>query len=373
MTGNKLKILLIEPVLPHYRKDVFKILSKYNGFEIFYLAGEKYQNIESISIENSTLSCHYTFTLFKHRFYFLKQAFSNVNRINPDIIVCTGIDFHLIHTILIFIWYRITKRKEFIWWSHATEGRQGKIGYIIRKFFYRRSSGVMAYGLKGKDVLLTMGINKRKIAIVNNSINSADYGFFNYKLNDNKKEKRLTLLYCGRIRSEKKVDLLINALGLLENEGYKDFICYIIGDGKTMKLKQLAVNNKVKDKVIFTGAKYGIDNHKYFLESDLFINPGGIGLAIVQAFSFGLPVITTDNICEQGPEIELLIPGINGDTFKNNSAEELADRIIYWKDQLKLQGDKIMYNCINQIKEMEYLPEKQSEKVIDFIMKYAVK
>ncbi|MCH7658927.1 MAG: glycosyltransferase, partial [Bacteroidetes bacterium] len=143
----------------------------------------------------------------------------------------------------------------------------------------------------------------------------------------------------------------------------------IVGDGDLDLLKNLAKECNVFENIVFTGEKYGKDNHQYFLESDVFVYPGGIGLSILHAMSFGLPVITTDDLTSQFPEFELLLPGINGDVYKDNSAEDLADKISIWKLKSETSGNTITKNCINRIKELGYLPEEQSRRVIEFVAK----
>jgi len=368
-TNKQMKVILIEPVLPHYRKDVFSLLSNNENFEMNFLAGSKYQRIKSITPEGSIIADHCTFSFFKHRFYYLKSVLEKLRKNKPDIIICTGVDFHLIHTIVIFLYFRLIKRRKFFWWSHATKGNQGRLGYLVRKWIYRKSSGIMAYNREGRDNLLEMGLSDERIAVVNNSINREDYGFLNYDIVKKEKTGVFTILYSGRITEEKKVDLLIRALGIIKSKGVTEFKCYLVGDGDIDRLKELASEKNLPDNIHFTGSRYGKDNHPIFLGSDLFVCPGGIGLSIVHAMSFGLPVVTTDNLKLQGPESELLVPGENGDTFKDNSASDLADKIIRWKDIIDNSGDRIRQSCIERIKRLEYLPDKQAQKVIDFMMR----
>ena len=364
-----IKVILIEHVLPHYRKDVFRTLTESNVFDLEFVAGKEYQGIKSIIPEQSSVFNYSSFRCFGHRFYYLKGASRYIKTKKPDIIISTGVDFHLIHTLIIYFYHRFIKRKKFFWWSHATKGHQGRFGYLIRKFVYRKSTGVLSYNHKGKMNLLEMGIREKNIKVVNNSINTEDYGYLNHDLFQKKTNSRFTILYSGRVTEAKKVNLLIKALGIIKSRKRFDFICYIVGGGDLDSLKNLTKECKVYENIAFTGEKYGNDNHEYFLKSDVFVYPGGIGLSILHAMSFGLPVITTDDIASQGPEFELLLPGINGDVFKNNSVEDLADKISIWKAKTETSGNTITENCINRIKELEYLPEEQSRRVIEFVAK----
>ena len=137
----------------------------------------------------------------------------------------------------------------------------------------------------------------------------------------------------------------------LINKQDPDVHLVVIGDGdQSDLLKQLASSLNLTDRVHFTG--YIFDESivgRYFLSSDIYIMPGYVGLAIVHAFSYGLPLITED-IDFHSPEIQLLHDGYNGFFVKENDEQELADKI------LLLLGDKTLLaqlseNAIKTIKE----------------------
>jgi glycosyltransferase involved in cell wall biosynthesis len=361
------KGILIDPILPHYRRDVIAMLSEAESFYLEFVAGEEYEGIKGLAPQNSTLFRHASFRFLGHTFYNLRGAFRYVKSKKPDFIICGGADFHLIHTILIFIFHKLIRKKRFYWWSHATLGKQGRLGFLIRKFVYRNSSGILAYNSEGRENLLRMSVRSSQIQVVNNSLNKEDYGYLNYNLINEKPAGIFTILYSGRVTEEKRLNLLIEALGELRNREVFDFICYIVGSGDLDSLQQLAVECGVEKNIVFTGSKYGKDNHKYFLQSHLYVYPGGIGLSILHAMSFGLPVLTTDDLSAHYPEIELLLPGITGDFFKGGSSNDLADKIVLWKEKSVNQRELIIERCVDRIRELGYLPEDVSHKVIEYI------
>src|SRR5207253_750271 len=125
-------------------------------------------------------------------------------------IICTGIDPHLIHSIFLFFIYRIIYRKKFLWWSHATYGKQGYLGFLFRKIIYKTSSGILVYSQKGLENLLQMNVPQDKICVVNNSINKNEYGYLNCNLSkDANNAQKIILLFCGRVTKSKKIDILI--------------------------------------------------------------------------------------------------------------------------------------------------------------------
>jgi glycosyltransferase involved in cell wall biosynthesis len=360
------KVILIEPVLAHYRKDVFKSFIDCEDIDIEIIAGLEYEGIKSLESTKSQFK-HIVFNLFGHTFYYLKGSVKYALSRKPDAIICTGADFHLLHSILIFFIFRIILRKKFYWWSHGTNGHQGKFGIFIRKVFYKSSSGIFAYNKAGKENLLKMGIPVQRIVVVNNSINREDYGYLNHDVHNKKENEVFTILYSGRVNKAKKVDILIKALGILKMQNIFPFKCFIVGDGDLDGISDLVKELKIASEVTFTGAKYGDEAHLFFLESDIFVYPGGIGLSALHSLSFGIPIITTDNLNLHFPEFELIQPGLNGDLFKDNSPENLADKLVEWRSILLSNRSVIIENCINQIIELEYLPDKVSSKALDFL------
>lgn len=365
---NKPKIVLLEPVLAHYRKDVFRELTLSHEFNIDIIAGENYNGVLGINNNKYKAFNFFKFNCCKHAFYFLKGVLKYIISNKPDIVISTGVDFHLLHTVLVFFYFRLLLGKPFYWWSHATSGNQGAVGYVIRKFIYKHSSGILAYNQAGKKNLIDMGVFEENIVVVNNSINSEDYGYRNYNVIKKSTNKPFALLFSGRITKAKRINILIKAIKTYIDKYDNDLICYIVGDGAYRKeMDNLVQELKIADCVVFTGARYGKDAHQYFLNADLFVYPGGIGLSILHALSFGLPVLTTNMREAHFPEFELLEEGVDGDLFDHDNPESLAEKIYEWKN--KLAQDKCMYahQCIDSIKKMNYLPESMVKEVLNFL------
>jgi glycosyltransferase involved in cell wall biosynthesis len=361
------KVILIEPVLAHYRKDVFQNFYDCEDIEFEVIAGRNFQGIRSLQ-NKCPLFDHSAFKILNHTFYYLKGAISYTLSKKPDAIICTGIDFHLIHTIILFFIFRIILGKKFYWWSHATVGHQGKLGFFFRKIIYKSSNGIFAYNNAGRENLLQMGVKDRKIVVVNNSINKEDYGYLNHDIFKKKSISVFTILYSGRITKAKKIDILIKALGILKKKNIFDFKCYVIGDGDLDEIVNLTKELNISENVEFIGEKYGIEVHPFFLDSDIFVYPGGIGLSVLHSMSFGIPILTSNNLSLHFPEFELLRPGFNGDLFIDNSFEDLANKLIEWRNNLNNNGDVYKNNCIKQIIELGYLPDKVSFKVLNFLI-----
>ena len=365
---KKQTIVILVPILAHYRRDVYRYLSNSKDFDFIFFGGKNYENIKTIDDLKSQTFNYFSFQLAKHTFYFFKLAIREIIKAKPKAIVSSGVDFHLIHSFLLFFIFRIILRKKFYWWSQGTTGHQGKVGWIFRKMVYKLSSGVMLYSQAGFENLMKMKVPSRKLAVLNNCLNAEDYGFLNYDIvNRREKWDSLKILFIGRITSKVDLNVLLKSLSFINSSVKRKILSNIVGGGDIAHYVKLAKDYKLEDQVNFTGPLYGKDAHNYFLESDLFVYPGGIGLSIAHALSFGLPVITTDNMKLHNPEIELLKPGFNGDLYHDNDYQDLSKIILKWDQELTQNRNKHAKSCIDTVEKLNYLPEKVSENIISFL------
>ena len=106
----------------------------------------------------------------------------------------------------------------------------------------------------------------------------------------------------------KQMPFLLRAATRLHGQ-IKDFKLILIGSGPDEGLvREMAEQN---DWMHYLGAIYGAERAEYFALADVMLMPGLVGLAIVDSFIAGLPIITTD-IPVHSPEIAYLENGING-------------------------------------------------------------
>jgi len=124
----------------------------------------------------------------------------------------------------------------------------------------------------------------------------------------------------------------------------------------------------VEKHIEFLGPAYGSDLQRFFALAHLFVYPGGIGLSMAHALSYGLPVITTDAMHEHGPEIELLKPGVNGDFFQDRNPHSLSNSITIWAEKLNTNTGSIRNACRETLAEFGYFPESVSSKVVSFLI-----
>lgn len=365
--GKRKSILIIQPILAHYRNSLFQILVNSDEFDIRVLAGKQIGNIKEISSQSDRISASLTnrmLNLGKHTFIWQAGIVRYVFKQRPDMIVLTGVDPHIVSNLFISFFSKGFLNTKIIWWGHASVGSRGKGGRLFRRFFFNLANGVFTYSNEGKKNLETLIRSDIRISVIKNSINNQEYGF-SHPMNNRFKDKVLTILFSGRLTMEKRIDILIDSIAILKSKSIQ-VSCLIIGEGPQKKIvEEMVVKNQLSEAVTFLGEKYQDEIVPYFEDADIFVLPGKVGLSIIHGLSYGLPVITSDQKDIHSPEFEILSPGYNGDFFVGFDPSSLAEKIIYWGNKIRSNKKQIADRCISSVKEMGYTPEIMSEKMID--------
>lgn len=136
------------------------------------------------------------------------------------------------------------------------------------------------------------------------------------KVNHVLTEKQKNILFAGTICKRKGYSDLINAFGLV-SEKFRDWKLVFAGNGEIEEARTLAVSLGIEDKIIFRGWLKNNDKDLVFSSCSIFCLPSyaeGFPMAILDAWSYGLPVITTrvgglNDILENYENALILEPG----------------------------------------------------------------
>jgi len=211
-------------------------------------------------------------------------------------------------------------RHKFAFWGHGWDHQSTQQGFSAR--LKRRMLNLpnwwFSYTEEVKNYLVHQGVDPNQITNVQNSIDVAE---FRASLNAVqqptllKTQSRLGLspssvvgLYCGALYAMKRLDFLLQACVQIRSV-VPDFHLLVIGDGpERARLEQAA---KQYSWVHYQGACFGAEKALYYRLADVVLNPGMVGLAILDAFTAGLPLLTT-HLPIHSPEIDYLEDGVNG-------------------------------------------------------------
>ena len=118
------------------------------------------------------------------------------------------------------------------------------------------------------------------------------------------------------------MDLLFEAAEIVAGK-HPEFRLLIVGDGPLRHQAETYVQGR--EWCRYVGPKFGRQKALLLSISQLWINPGLVGLGILDAFCARLPLVTTD-LPLHSPEIEYLENGRNG-LIVPSSAASIADGV----------------------------------------------
>jgi len=130
-------------------------------------------------------------------------------------------------------------------------------------------------------------------------------------------------IFCGSLYPDKKLDFLVDACDRIRAQS-PDFHCVVLGDGPSMPLLREAA--ATRPWLHLLGVTKGAEKALYFRMGAFMLNPGLVGLHIVDAFCAGLVMVTTTG-ARHSPEVCYLRDGING-VMTSDSAPEYAQRVL---------------------------------------------
>lgn len=340
------RVVLVLPVLPHYRIDFVNKLSKKlanNDYELKVVAGS---NIgEKLIKEIKKLNVHHVksetigFKLLGFEIQWQKRLFQEVLDYKPDKVVflyhAGKINYNLLALLLTYKKIPFT-----IWTSGSGDNKnirnelsnlQLKLKWLFKKFIYNKAHNFISYSNHYASKLVEMGYDRSNIFVANNTINierivkKQKKDKIDIKTN-NKKIKHF--LFVGALTPQKKLDKAIHVFNKLVNEGNLNFYFNIVGQGNEFQnLKNIIHELDLQEYVILHGAKYGEELEEIFLKNDVFLLPGTGGLAVNEAMAYGLPIISTPG---DGTGYDIIEDEFNGKLLDfDYTNEQLYKTIIY--------------------------------------------
>ncbi len=243
-------------------------------------------------------------------------------------------------------------------WGHGYSKQDNAARTWARMRVGKLGDCVVLYNGRTRDFLLRNGIPEERVFIAPNSIDQAPVQAARWKcVSDAEGLARFraehgldsgpVLLFVSRLLPERRVDLMLRAMARLSDR-YPRMQAVIIGGGpEEAAIRRMAQELGIaeldtKGSTIGSGASAGSSSGRirllgavyeerelapWFLSSDLMCFPAFLGLSVLHAFGYGLPVVTSDEPSQHGPEFAAIREGVNGKTFRADDAEDLATQL----------------------------------------------
>lgn len=354
------KLLIIQPLLASYRKNLFEDML--NHFDDVHVFANLYpKNGFSTPIETRFIKTHTPFVGKRNKVYYQKGIISFIIKNRPTHIFLTQ-DFRAINFWLVIVLAKILNIPTF---GHG-QGLYDKPNEpLLHKIMFKSSISLLkkyiCYTQSVYKTLESIGIAKNKLEVMDNTIiNKFPIKEINTYRDKNK------LFYLGRLRKGCNVELLLKAMFALKNI-IPGISLEIIGDGEE-KQDLINIVYKYKLNVTFHGAIYDDKKVSEISKKSTYgIYPGDAGLSIVHYMSLSLiPIVHNDLSKHMGPEPSYIHNGINGMTFERNSEKSLINILNTILNNTKIQKN-LSANAFKSYCELNEI--KMSDKLKNILLK----
>jgi glycosyltransferase involved in cell wall biosynthesis len=264
-------------------------------------------------------------SIMNHRLLLQMPRPSDILRADLIIIVqATGYLFN--YPLLLMSALRL---KRIAFWGHGRnhQGNPNSFAERVKRRLANSTDWFFAHTHETKRYLASIGVASDKITVVENA---TDTRGFRSSLESVSEAEMASMrrslgipgesaigLFCGSLYREKRIDYLLSAARQIA-EIVPGFRLIIIGAGPESDVVRRA--GESCDYVSYVGPLFGRAKAVYFRLADVFLNPGLVGLSILDSFAAGLPMITTAN-AKHSPEIVYLVHGENGLLIDGDSRE----------------------------------------------------
>lgn len=333
------KIRIFQPRVPEYRVALLDGLARLYGDAIEIVAGPETRGGKSVPLSTMRYDYNHKYCYIGPFVWQCGLSLDGLTR--GDVIVICG-DARELSSMLIA--YRARRRGiKVIWWGHHKTSTSKGYRIRIRLWLAKHLSDVvLTYTQTGVRYFVEHGFDARFVLATGNTIDQAPIKKAISLFNGNDPyQGRDGVLFCSRLQPKVRLDLLIRAMCDVR---LKEVELVVIGDGPMKKeYLELAKRCGVDKRIRWLGA-VGDQNvlAPWFLKAKVFVYPGAVGLSILHAMSYGLPVVVHGNAAHQMPEYEIMEDGKTGLCFEENNYLDLADKItmLVRNEQLRIQMGK---------------------------------
>ncbi len=236
-------------------------------------------------------------------------------------------------------WAALRGRKVVLWGPARSAGAGG-IGARMRFLWWRQFHALFVYTDREAEWLRARGFRRYDIVGMNNGLDQdaidraarewTSAALEEWRTRESVGRGRL-ILSCARLEPKNDFALWLQAMPEVLRH-IPDLLWCVIGAGPEERaLRALAERLGVAAHVRWIGTV--LDEPQlapWFLSASALMHPSGVGLSLLHAFGYGLPVITHDDPAGQMPEFGALTPGVNGVTYRRGSAADLASATIQY-------------------------------------------
>lgn len=244
---------------------------------------------------------------------------------------------------------RLWSARKVAYWGHGKNFQSDAPAGLReqwKNFLLRRVDWWFAYTGMTVDILQKAGYPANQITCLDNAIDTSSFkaDLASWSVADVTAAKsQLGIaagaavgVFCGSLYPDKKLDLLVASADLIRQR-MPGFAMVVIGDGPSMP--QMREAAATRPWMHLLGVRKGLEKALYYRMANVILNPGAVGLHVVDAFCSGTVMVTTV-AARHGPEAAYLKNGENG-MLCDDTADAYSQAVISaLHDPVRLQRMK---------------------------------
>jgi len=339
--ATPIRVTIQQPALPHYRVPIFRTLAGRPGITLrmVYAGSAALPNVDPEGFDALFEPMELN-SLMGRPVLWCGSQLRYASKTTTDVLILSW-NIRYLSLIPALIKARLTGVKTVLW-GHGYSKRESTLSSGLRRWVAKLSDTLLFYNHTAAQQYLSAGFDPDRVFVALNAMDQAPIQKAResrlaepqrieaFRLENNLGDGPM-ILFVSRLEPANRLDLLIDALPRLV-ERVPDIQCVIIGKGEPdlTHLRRLADQRGVANHIRFPGPIYDESQlAPWFIAADVFCYPANIGLSILHAFGYGLPVVTSDRVESQNPEIESLHDGENGLLYRDNDPASLADTLAH--------------------------------------------
>ncbi|MDO9272747.1 MAG: glycosyltransferase family 4 protein [Rugosibacter sp.] len=344
---QRARVVIIQRRMTHYRIPLFELMRDQlgkAGIELIVVFGDPTPE-EQEKEDSGTLS----WGVYVPCTYWLNGRIcwqnSSAAIRGADLVVVTQ-ENRLLFNYFLGIFQR---PKALAFWGHGRNFQASNLQSLseqIKRRLVTKADWWFAYTELSARAVMDAGFPMEQITVLNNSIDTQALasdldGVMNTDLHQAREMFDIGVgtvgIMIGSLHADKQLDFLFEAARCLR-QSIPDFQLVIVGDGSLRGKVQQAVTNS-DGWIHWLGARKGREKALLLKISKVMLNPGMVGLGILDSFVAKVPMVTTAYEYHS-PEIAYLEHGINGlmtpvdvDAYSTAVLGLLDDEVLYRKLQ----------------------------------------
>ncbi len=337
--SKPIRLIIQQPSLAKYRLPVFRELAKYPDIDLKLLYGVRHgiPNVEAEGFSAEPVWLWQKKFRGQHVFWHSAQ-WNAASRDVADVLILTWNPRYA--SLLPAMLKARAKGIPTILWGHGYSKAESAMRRKIRLSITRLATALLFYNQTAANRIIQEGWDPQAVFVARNSLDQEPIRQARIawqqdpaKLERFRQEQNIgpgpNFLFVSRFDPANRLEMLVQATAELVAD-FPHVRALILGNGaeEQKKLEALAESLGICERVRFVGAIYDeMQLAPWFLSSQAFCYPANIGLSLLHSFGYGLPVITSDNLSSQNPEIEALKPGQNGLLYADGDVSALASSL----------------------------------------------